>query len=124
MTLQSQRLFITWFTSGADGRSHAVTDEEATQACHGGRDARAVCGHSVTPVSLIVPPGGRCPRCELYVRARATMTGFDLQSDRRRHSHRKSLWCGVCSTDVLVGPSLRVPPERTGQSPATVGLSR
>ncbi|WP_134664045.1 hypothetical protein [Amycolatopsis sp. CFH S0078] len=89
MTLQVERLFVTWFTSGADGYSHAVTDEEAGRGFQLGADPEAVCGHVVTPVPLAAPPGRGCPRCELYLRARAAMTDLDLRLNARRRRHRK-----------------------------------
>ncbi|WP_190823487.1 hypothetical protein [Saccharopolyspora pogona] len=84
MTAQAERLFVTWFRSGADGQEHAVTDEEAARAYHASADAESVCGHYVVPLSLTSPPGRKCPRCLAYLLARATLTDLDLRMTPRR----------------------------------------
>lgn len=89
MTPPAERLFITWFTNGADRHSHAVTDEEAGHGYRTGTDPEALCGSTVTPMPLITPPGPRCPRCEQYLHARATMTDFALRIDPAHPRHHK-----------------------------------
>jgi hypothetical protein len=74
MPVQGERLFVTWFRSGADGYEHAVTDEEAARAYHASADAQSVCGHHVVPLPLTSPPGRKCSRCLAYLLARATLT--------------------------------------------------
>ncbi|OLT10704.1 hypothetical protein BJF78_05165 [Pseudonocardia sp. CNS-139] len=51
-------------TCMADGRAHAVRDSEiaATSSCHSGYYS-AVCGHVVTPASMVEPDGELCPGC-------------------------------------------------------------
>jgi len=48
----------------ADGRAHEVPDVQlaAPPADHRGQ-YRAVCGHRVTPGSLVEPDGAPCPFC-------------------------------------------------------------
>lgn len=90
MTAPSERLFFNWFLSGTDNQDHAVVDEEFVRALHTGSGlCEALCGHLVVPRSLTVPPGPRCTRCLLFVRARATLADPDLRmADRSRRRHR------------------------------------
>lgn len=78
--------FVTWIRS-SDDFEHAVTDEDATQAAHPCNGGHALCGHAVQPVSLTSPPGARCPRCQNYVIARATLADLDL-GPKHPHPHR------------------------------------
>lgn len=89
MTAPSERLFFNWFLSGTDNHDHAVVDEEFAQALHTGSGlCEALCGHLVVPRSLTVPPGPRCARCLLFVRARATLSEPDLGMADRPRRHR------------------------------------
>lgn len=89
MTAPNERLSFNWFLSGTDNQDHAVVDEESARALHTGSGlCEALCGHLVVPRSLTVPPGPRCARCLLFVRARATLSDPDLRMaarPRRRH---------------------------------------
>ncbi len=89
MTIEAERLFVTWFRSGTDGQDHAITDEANALAHERCEDAEAVCGHVVTPVSLTFPPGPRCPACVRFVRARETLRDFDLWMDSSPRRSRK-----------------------------------
>lgn len=92
MTPQDERLFITWFTSAADQSDHAITDYEAGHAIRGGTDPQALCGHTVTPVSLTAPPGARCGRCQARVRARVTPHPSHRPRASRCRDDRKRSW--------------------------------
>jgi hypothetical protein len=47
----------------SDGRAHAVRDTEiASGMAYSGHFA-AVCGHIVTPASMVAPDGELCPGC-------------------------------------------------------------
>lgn len=90
MTAPSERLFFTWVLSGTDKQDHAVVDEEFARVFHNGSGlSEALCGHHVVPGSLTLPPGPRCPRCLLFIRARATLSDPDFRmADRPRRRHR------------------------------------
>lgn len=89
MIPRADRLFITWFTNIVDGDDHAVTDDEAGHAFRTGTDPAAVCGVRVLPVPLASPPGPRCPRCRVHVRAHTESPGLDLPTGTSRRGHRK-----------------------------------
>ncbi|MGW3470445.1 hypothetical protein ACWDKQ_18750 [Saccharopolyspora sp. NPDC000995] len=113
MTLQDDRLYVTWVLSGADGQDHAVTDEEATRANHEGTGrAEAVCGHPVLTVSLTNPPGRKCSRCLAYLLARATLSDLDL---RMKPYHRRHRCTG------LLRQLLRLPARPRYQTPDRAG---
>lgn len=90
MTAQSDRLSFNWFLSGTDNQDHGVVDEEFARVLHTGSGlCEALCGHLVVPRSLTVPPGQRCARCLIFVKARATLSDPDLRmADRPRRRHR------------------------------------
>ena len=111
MTLQDERLFTTWFTSAADGRDHAVTDEEAGRGFQSATDPEALCGDVVTPVPLTTPPGPRCHRCELYLRARHTTSD---RLDVPRHRHRKLPLLRRLFSHPTPARSTLPPPGRAG----------
>lgn len=60
-----------WLTS-AEGVDHAVTDDEIAAGRVLGRYV-ALCGATVVAASMSAPPGLRCPRCVVFLRARATL---------------------------------------------------
>lgn len=66
MTLPAQHnaRHLTWLRCNADRRNHAVTQHELAHGVltRAGRFP-AVCGHTVTPGSMLEPPGTPCPRC-------------------------------------------------------------
>lgn len=76
----SSRIWTTWITDvdGPDHAEHAVADEELT-----GRLGRytAVCGSVVHPAPMAAPPGWRCMRCVMFLRARVR------RHRPRRHGH-------------------------------------
>lgn len=89
MIAPNERLFFNWFLSGTDNQDHAVVDEEFARVLHIGSGlCEALCGHLVVPRSLTVPPGPRCARCQLFVKARATLSDPDLRMADRARRHR------------------------------------
>ena len=72
-----------WMTSADGSREHAFADEEIAA----GQQQRtgvyqAVCGHPITPGSLVTPPSRRCPQCvdaldEMPKRASCTASAID-----------------------------------------------
>ena len=50
-------------TCAADGRAHSVRDAELAMAPNRSTGFPAVCGHVVTPVSLVEPDGELCRAC-------------------------------------------------------------
>ena len=73
-----QRLHVVWHLCIVDGQDHAVTDEEFTRAyrAHAGT-FEAVCGHVVSPGSMLLDIGRACHKCNTYLRARASMRSLD-----------------------------------------------
>lgn len=70
-----------WVT--ADGMDHAVADEEIAAGRSAGR-FMALCGLPVAPAALSTPPGPRCDRCLVFLRARATLRELASPVRQRR----------------------------------------
>lgn len=77
---------VIWMTSADGGREHAVADEEmAAGQRQRSRVYQAVCGHPITPGSLVTPPGRPCPQCvdALDDQPRPTWSARRLRRPRR-----------------------------------------
>lgn len=83
------KIYITWVGCVLDGADHAVTQLELAAGVHRG-DGRyeAVCGHVVTPVSMLQPPGAPCHRCRVVLCARATLPTVPDRHGLHRHRQR------------------------------------
>lgn len=69
-TLPAQReaRHLTWLRCNADQFDHAVTQEQlAHGVLTGAGHFPAMCGHTITPGSMLESPGTTCPRCQSLV---------------------------------------------------------
>ncbi len=77
-----------WMTNSTDHREHAIGEEELA-AGHWQKSGiyRAMCGSTLTPAALTMPPGRRCQGCSTGLadlRRRQTRSPGRLASNRRR----------------------------------------
>jgi hypothetical protein len=122
-----ERLYVAWVLCVADHRDHAVTDEEFATGVRRQRGRfEAVCGHTVTPGSMLMPPGSPCRRCAAYLRALATLR--DAEQRMNPHRHRKpTFWSrlrGTPEPPAIPQPrehSHAVSPERDSRATAPAG---
>jgi hypothetical protein len=124
--VRTEELYVAWVLCVADHRDHAVTDEEFASGVRRQRGRfEAVCGHHVTPGSMLMPPGSPCCRCNAYLRARALR---DAEQQISPHRHRKpTLWSRLRGNSVP--PAIPQPrerdcaasPERDGWASAPAG---
>lgn len=70
----SARERLVWVTAAGQRVDHAVTaDDLAAGIGAAGKEIVALCGRRFVAAPLIVEPGGRCPSCDRYARAGATL---------------------------------------------------
>jgi hypothetical protein len=121
-TTKSSRLYWTWSHCIADGRSHAVTDEEFAQGvarqdgCY-----LALCGHKVLIGSCLAPLGRTCPECDAYVQAhKALMRELEDRLSARQARGGAGLPRVVARlvAGVLASGSPVIPWPRSGGVPA------
>ncbi|MGH3492077.1 MAG: hypothetical protein ACRDQ1_02420 [Sciscionella sp.] len=68
-----------------------MTDEDVARGLSDGAGIyAALCGHHVTPGSLLMPPGTRCTQCRMVLRARSSLRSAQQRfaPDRNRHPSR------------------------------------
>ncbi len=67
------RLLTGWYTSVADGYSHALTNAASIQGVHQRHGQReTACGPVICLGASAASSGRPCPRCSAFLRARAT----------------------------------------------------
>jgi hypothetical protein len=78
---------VVWVTSAAaDGVDHAVTGEDMDAGLGLGR-FMGLCGSSVVAAPLVAAPLPPCRRCQVFLRARATLGDSSPPAPRRRRGH-------------------------------------
>ncbi len=83
-----RQVYVQWYRCVIDGLDHAVRDENFARGLHDGHGRYdAICGHQVLIGSTLLPPGTRCPRCSVYLRAIASRPLVEARM--RPHRHRK-----------------------------------
>lgn len=81
---------VAWHPCMVDGREHAITDEEFARAFHARTGTfEAVCGHVVSPGSMLLAPGRDCPCCLTFLRIRSTMRSFEERVSHPFHRTRR-----------------------------------
>lgn len=101
MAMTETRTRVIWVTAFYPDVEHAVTDNEmAARGREHRGEYRAVCGAVFLPAPSDRPPGHRCPACQRYVRAQATLPDLRdrLVGRRRRHAQPgwwERLWGGA-----------------------------
>lgn len=79
------RLWTVWVTSLEHGVDHAVTDEEMAAAMADGREFATVCGTTMLPAPMVCASRPPCPRCVLFLRARAQLRDLAARMACPRH---------------------------------------
>ncbi|MEV6441145.1 hypothetical protein [Amycolatopsis sp. NPDC051716] len=119
-------LYLSWHRCVADGRDHAVIDEQflAGMQARQGR-YETVCGHVLNAESLLFAPGTPCARCHTYLAALASLRDVAARMAGPRHrkgSSWRRLFARSC-TPIGVGRT-EVPSGTVGTPIALIPAGR
>lgn len=114
-----------WVTAARGGVDHAVAQVDLA-TCSQDRDGRyrSVCGDRFLPAAMTAHPGAPCIRCGRYLRARATLRGFDERLGVSSRHRRPSIVAQFLSAVLHQSPADSSRPTRGASPGGSVGHAR